>query len=126
MRNVADSRAVYPCRISLTDALAGESVILVNYEHLPGSSPYRAMHAIYLRHDEQTYDARDQVPEQLRKRLISLRGFSEQSMLTGCVVIEGTQLEQGIERLFADPAARFLHAHYAAAGCYAARIERAG
>ena len=30
-----------------------------------------------------------------------------------------------IERLFAEPRAAYLHAHFAAPGCYAARIERA-
>ena len=125
VRKVADGRAGYPCRVSLTDARPGESVILVNYEHLPGTSPYRATHAIYVRAGEQTYDARDEVPDQLRARLLSVRAFDVRAMLTGCVVVEGRQLEPAIERLFSDRAAQFLHVHYAAAGCYAARVERA-
>jgi len=38
---------------------------------------------------------------------------------------EGTGLEAAIERQFADPRASYLHVHFAAPGCYAARIERA-
>ncbi|TMJ25879.1 MAG: DUF1203 domain-containing protein, partial [Alphaproteobacteria bacterium] len=33
-------------------------------------------------------------------------------------------LEAAIERLLAEPRAAYLHVHFAAAGCYAARVER--
>jgi hypothetical protein len=35
----------FPCRVSLVDAEIGESVLLVNYEHLPAASPYRMRYA---------------------------------------------------------------------------------
>ena len=34
-------------------------------------------------------------------------------------------LAEAVERLLADPAVAYVHAHYAGAGCYAARIDRA-
>jgi hypothetical protein len=37
----------------------------------------------------------------------------------------GTSLEPVIDRLLADPAAAYLHIHFASAGCYAARVDRA-
>jgi hypothetical protein len=37
----------------------------------------------------------------------------------------GGDLKPAIERLFANPAAAYIHAHYAKRGCYAARIDRA-
>ena len=40
-------------------------------------------------------------------------------------VVEGSGAEPMIERLFADPAIAYIHAHYAKPGCYAARIDRA-
>ena len=46
-------------------------------------------------------------------------------MMSGCLVTEGAQIENAIQRLFAKPNAAYIHAHYAAAGCYAARISRA-
>jgi hypothetical protein len=49
VRRVCDSRPGFPCRVSLEDAIPGESVLLVNYEHLPVDSPYRSSHAIYVR-----------------------------------------------------------------------------
>ena len=46
-------------------------------------------------------------------------------MMVARELVEGDRLEGAIERLFADPRAAYLHLHYAAAGCYAARVERA-
>jgi hypothetical protein len=124
-RRIADERPIYPCRISLTDALAGDEILLVNYEHHPVDTPYRALYAIYVRKGEQAYDAMNDVPAQLRTRLLSLRAFDEDAMMSGCLVTEGAQIENAIQRLFAKPNAAYIHAHYAAAGCYAARISRA-
>lgn len=40
-------------------------------------------------------------------------------------VVEGTQIEPVIERLFANPDISYLHVHNAKRGCYAGRIDRA-
>lgn len=114
-----------PCRISLTDATPGEEVILTNYEHHAVHSPYRMRFAIYVRKGEATYDAVDDIPEQLRKRTLAARSFDEHGMMVERELVEGTALEGAIDRLFADPRAAYLHLHYAAPGCYAARVERA-
>ena len=92
-RRVVDEPNAYPCRISLTDAAVGEEVLLINHEHLPVESPYRSRHAIYIRVNETTYDAVDEVPEMLRRRLLSLRAFDDAGMMTGCEVVEGRDLE---------------------------------
>ena len=114
-----------PCRISLTDATPGDEVILTNYEHHAVDSPYRMRFAIYVRKGEETYDKVDEVPEQLRKRTLAARAFDQNGMMVGRELVEGTQVETAIERLFATPGAAYLHLHYAAPGCYAARVERA-
>jgi Protein of unknown function (DUF1203) len=114
-----------PCRISLTDATPGDEVILVNFEHHAVASPYRMRFAIFVRAGEETFDAVDQVPGQLRRRTLAVRGFDAQGMMTGCELIEGVFLEEAIERQFADGTAAYLHVHFAAPGCYAARVERA-
>jgi Protein of unknown function (DUF1203) len=123
VRRIADGPR--PCRISLTDAEAGDELILVNYEHHPVASPYRMGFAIYVRQGEETFDAVDTVPEQLRKRTLAVRAFDGHAMMVGWELVDGNELEGVIERLFADPRAAYLHAHFAAPGCYAARIERA-
>ena len=114
-----------PCRISLTDAEPGDELILVNYEHHAVASPYRMRFAIFVRQGEKTYDEIDAVPEQLRKRTLAVRSFDADAMMVGWELAEGAKLEATIERLLADPRAAYLHAHFAAPGCYAARIERA-
>jgi hypothetical protein len=46
-------------------------------------------------------------------------------MMIGFELVEGEKLESAIERLLADPRAAYLHVHFAAPGCYAARVDRA-
>ena len=123
VRKIADGPS--PCRVSLTDATPGDEVILVNYEHHAVESPYRMRFAIYVREGEETFDAVNAVPDQLRRRTLAVRAFDEYGMMTGWELIEGIWLEEAIERQFADPRARYLHVHFAAPGCYAARVERA-
>jgi hypothetical protein len=123
VRRIADGPR--PCRISLTDAKPGDELLLVNYEHHAVASPYRMRFAIYVRKGEEPFDAVDTVPEQLRTRTLAVRGFDAGGMMTGWELIDGGKLEEAIDKLFADPCAAYLHAHFAAPGCYAARIERA-
>lgn len=126
VRRIADGRSPgYPCRVSLTDSKAGDELLLVNYEHHAVDSPYRMRFAIYVRKGEATYDAVNDVPEQLRLRALAVRAFDADAMMVGWQLVEGRELEAAIERLFADPAAAYLHVHFAAPGCYAARVERA-
>jgi len=114
-----------PCRISLTDATPGDEVILTNYEHHAVDSPYRMRFAVYVRKGEETYDAVDTIPDQLRTRQLAARAFDQDGMMVGWEVIAGTELEGAIDRLLADPRTAYMHVHYAAPGCYAARIDRA-
>lgn len=126
VRRIADGRVPgYPCRVSLTDSHPGDELLLVNYEHHPVHSPYRMRFAIYVRPGDETYDAVDQVPAQLRSRMLAARAFDAEGMMVGCELVDGQMLEAAVARLFADPRAAYLHLHFAAAGCYAARVERA-
>jgi hypothetical protein len=66
----------------------------------------------------------DEIPEVLRIRPISLRAFDASGGMVDADLIEG-DLEPTIARLFGNPEAAYIHAHYAKRGCYAARIDRA-
>ena len=126
VRRIAEQRTPgTPCRISLTDASAGEELLLVNYEHHSVSSPYRMRFAVFVRRGEERYDAIDQVPEQLRLRTLAVRSFDADAMMDDRELVDGRELEGAIARLFADPRAAYLHVHFAAPGCYAARVDRA-
>ncbi len=81
--------------------------------------------AIYVRPGEETFDAVDTVPEQLRKRTLAVRAFDRDGMMTGWELIDGSRVEEAIETLFGNQHAAYLHIHFAAPGCYAARVERA-
>jgi hypothetical protein len=125
-RVVADHHPGFPCRVSLVDAQPGERVLLVNYEHLPVMSPYRARHAIYVR--ENASEARlavDELPQVFEKRLLSLRAFNSKGMMLDADVSSGGELRETIERLLAAPEVAYLHVHNARPGCYAARVDRA-
>ena len=125
VRQIADARDPgYPCRISLTDSKPGDELVLVNYEHHQVDSPYRMRFAIYVRKGEETYDMVDEVPQQLRLRTLAVRAFDANAMMAGWELVEGRDLEAAIERQFANPRVAYLHVHYAAPGCYAARVER--
>ena len=126
-RHVADVTPGYPDRVELRDAQPGESVLLLNYTHQPARSPYRASHAIFVLEGAWArYDGVDQIPEALRCRLISLRGFSREGHLLDADVADGHCLEAPIERMFANRSVSYIHAHFAKPGCYAARIDRVG
>lgn len=126
VRQVVESSPGTPCRVSLQDAEPGERVLLLNYEHLPVTSPYRASHAIFVR--ENAVEAKPQVneiPEVLGRRLLSLRAYDSKGMMLAADVVQGREMQAVIEVMFADPQVEYIHAHNAKPGCFAARIDRA-
>jgi hypothetical protein len=126
VRRIADARMPgYPCRVSLCDSEPGDELLLVNYEHLPVHSPYRMRFAVYVRKGDVRYDKVDVVPDQLRTRMLAARAFDASGMMTGFELVDGQQLEEAIGRLFDRAEAQYLHLHFAAPGCYAARVDRA-
>jgi hypothetical protein len=125
-RDVADATSAYPDRIEVRDAAPGESVLLLNYTHQPADTPYQAKYAIFVREGaEAAFDAVDAVPEAMQRRMISLRGFDAGHMLVKGELADGKALAGPVALLFADPRIAYIQAHYAAPGCYAARIDRA-
>ena len=125
-RVVADGRPVYPCRVSLQDTGEGETLLLLPYEHHAVDTPYRASGPIYVREAATlAQPGVDDVPALLRTRLLSLRACDARGMMVWADVVEGAQVEAGIEALFAIERVAYLHLHYAKPGCYACRVERA-
>ena len=115
-----------PDRVEMRDALPGETLLLVNYEHQPAATPYRSSHAIFIREGASTaYDRADEIPAGMRSRMLSLRAFDREHLMVDAELVEGREAEAAIGRLFARADAEYIHAHYATRGCYAGRIERA-
>ncbi len=125
-RMIVDNKPGYPCRVSLQDADIGETVLLMNYEHQPALSPYRSSHAIFVREwAGQTKLGRNEVPEMLRHRMISVRAFDSSGMMVDADIVDGRQLESMIDRMLAIESVSYLHLHNAKRGCYAARVDQA-
>ena len=124
-RRVVVDGSGFPERIEMCDAQVGETLLLVNFEHQSADTPYRSSHAIYVREGATESWSGDHLPEVMRKRLLSLRGFSADGSMVDADVVEGRDAEPVIARLLGDPAVAYIHAHYAKPGCYAARIDRA-
>ncbi len=116
----------YPDRITLDDVPVGQTVLLLNHVHQPEDTPFRASHAIYVRERAPAaFDAVNVVPPALQRRLIALRAFDHRHHMIDADIAPGADLPALIRRMLADPAAGYLHAHYAKWGCFAARVDRA-
>lgn len=125
-RVVADADRGFPCRVSLEDARAGETLVLVNHASQTGASPYRAQHAVFVR--EGAAEAKPEpgeVPPVIRTRLMSLRAFDKDAMMIDADVCAGETVGERLDQLFARAEVREVHLHNAGPGCFAARVTRA-
>jgi hypothetical protein len=124
-RAIVDENPGYPDRVEMRDLNVGETALLVNYTHLDTNSPYRASHAIWVREGATTaYDASDEIPEVLRRRLLSVRAFDKDAMLVNADVIDGNDLRGWIAATFEKSNVDFIDVHNAKPGCFAARVTR--
>ena len=124
-RVIADSFPGYPCRITLEDAEPGESLLLLNWAHLEGDTPYRGNGPIFIRENALAhFDAVDVVPLQQRRRTLSVRAYDADGFMRHGRVVQGDALEAQIGELFDDTEVAYLHLHNAGRGCYAARVDR--
>ena len=126
-REVVAAKPGTPCRISLEEAEIGETVLLVNYLHQAGNSPYRSAHAIYVReHARPARLAVNEIPDVIRSRLISLRFFDAAHMMVAADVVPGDAVAEAIRAAFADDRVAYGHVHNAKQGCFAASVHRVG
>jgi hypothetical protein len=126
IRQTAVAGERFPCRITLKDAPAGDTLLLLNFQHHDVASPYRSNYAIYV-NEAATETTRlvDDLPPVLRGRPIALRGFDAGGLLLDAELALADDVEAVIRRQFAIQEVAYLHAHNARAGCFAARIDRA-
>lgn len=123
-RLAADCKPGFPCRVSLCDADVGDPLLLLNYEHQPSPTPYRSRHAILVREWATTaVPQKNEVPDMLRHRLLSVRAFDAAGMLIDADTVDGKRLESLIERLLRNESADYLHVHNAKLGCYMAQVR---
>jgi Protein of unknown function (DUF1203) len=115
----------FPCRISLEDRDAGETVLLLNHVSHDVANPYRASHAIFVaKGADEAAEYVDEVPPVFGHRVLSLRGFDAHGMMTDAALSQAGDADADIRTLFANPVIETIHAHSATRGCFVARIER--
>jgi hypothetical protein len=126
IRRTVDAPTGFPSRVELEDAQVGDTVLLLNYEHQPADTPFRASHAIFVNEKAQaTRRVVGELPGALAIRdAISLRAFREDGMMIDADFAPKGQVETGIARFFENPDVAYLHAHTVGWGCYLARIDR--
>ncbi|GJM08482.1 MAG: hypothetical protein DHS20C11_07580 [Lysobacteraceae bacterium] len=124
----ANTNPGFPCRVSLRDAERGESVLALQYVHHDVDSPYRASGPIFVRASVVRQAgrklARNEIPDFLRHRQLSLRAYDNGAMMIHAQVGPGNDLEQLIATAFADSAVAYLHIHNAAPGCFMCEVAR--
>ncbi len=124
-RVVADTDFGFPCRVSLEDAAAGETLILLNHVSNDVEGPYRAAHAILVRERaEQAPALVGSTPPVFARRTLSLRGFDAAGDLVASRVAGPGNHDSSIRDLLSDPRIDHIDAHNAGHGCFSARIER--
>jgi hypothetical protein len=125
-RCIVEEAGAYPCRVTLDDAEPGEEVLLLNYAHLSAPTPYASTGPIFVRRGARsTRVVVNEVPEQQRRRLLSVRAYDRSGWMIDAEVVDGTELESLITRFLGDPKVDYLHVHNARRGCYACRVDRA-
>lgn len=125
-RYVADAKPGFPCRVSLRDADPGERVILLPFKHQAANSPYQASGPIFVREAAQDVAlAANAVPALLRTRLLAVRAYDTDDLMTEADIVDGREFETLVTRLFADERVSYMHVHFARPGCYACRVDRA-
>jgi hypothetical protein len=115
----------FPCRVSLTDRMLGETVLLINHVSHDVANPYRTSHAIFVTEaEEEPAEYVDRVPPVFESRVMSLRGFDSEGMMVDAILTQPGEADAGIRKLFANPEIETIHAHNATRGCFSAKVER--
>lgn len=124
-RVTANSKPGFPCRVTLEDAEPGESLILFNHVSHDVRTPFRSAYAIYVRESASAPACFvDTTPPVFAGRALGLRGFDAEGMLRGALLALPGEADSKIRALFDRPEIETIHAHNAAAGCFAAKIVR--
>jgi hypothetical protein len=61
----------------------------------------------------------------LSNRILAVRSFDTIAMMVDDRLVDGNEIEPVLEKFLAPSNVDYLHIHFAAAGCYAAKVERA-
>jgi len=120
-----DEKPGFPCRISLEDVNIGEEILAFSYEHHKVNSPYRSSGPVFVRFGvEEASLGKNEMPEMLNHRYLSLRAYDNEGMKIDATTIQGKTLEDTIQTIFDNEKVRYIQVHNAKPGCYICQIDR--
>ena len=122
---VAEGRE--PCRRCLRNAELGDALVLAPYDPFVLRSPYAGDGPVFVHADgcEPFEPAPGLVSEQVAGRVLSVRAYDDEAMMTDATVLEGERFPERVAALLSDAGVAFLHVHFAGPGCFAFRVDRA-
>ena len=120
----ADSPNSYPCRHCLRWANPGERVILFTYASVPPNRPYSETGPVFVHAEPcERYDGVHEYPPDFRNGRV-FRAYDADYNMIDAVVVNGSEPEVVIEKLFENPETKFLQARSVTRGCYTFGVER--
>ena len=104
--------------------------ILFSYSPNESDHPYNEIGPVYIHEDEcAAYDELDRFPSEVKNDRVNfpltLRCYDKERRMIHAELVGERDVEELIEKLFADRDIEFIHARNAAYGCFITRIERA-
>lgn len=124
-RVTATEASGFPCRVSLADATVGEELLLLSFQHQPADSPYRASGPIFVRRGVARAELQvNEVPSQVRRRLMSMRAYGADDRIIFAEVCDGTGVGEWLQAAFDDADVAYVHLHFARYGCFSCRADR--
>src|SRR5437588_2969083 len=120
-----DSPGSSPCRHCLRWAQPGERVILFPYSAIPSGHPYSETGPIFVHANKcQRYSATDEYPADFRNGRV-FRAYDSNYNLIDAQVVNGSEPEPVIERLFQNADTAFVDVRSVTHGCFTFRVQRA-
>ena len=115
-----------PCRRCLRNAELGDELALASYDPFTIRSPYAGDGPVFVhaRGCEAFEPAPGAISEQVDGRVLSIRAYDGDAMMTTASVLKGEEFRDRATELLADPGVAFLHVHFAGPGCFAFRVDR--
>lgn len=122
----ADQNPGFPCRVSLDFAPIGTKMLLIKHAHHNVESPYDSKYAIFVSENAipANLEPNELPPFFQRKSPIALRGFDKNGFLKRAEIVLAPESAPMIDDFFKTKEIEYIHAHFAAYGCFAAKITR--
>lgn len=117
-----------PLRDVLRRARAGERILLASYSPFERVGAFREYGPVYVLAEdaaEAPHAPLGEAASDYFASSLTLRGYSKREHILDAKLLALGDAPQTIAALFADPEIAFVHARFAAYGCFACRIDRA-